>query len=100
MKKNQKKSKKFFFFCENEKLDYPRFLGDFYYHGKMNVPCISEPKSIRNWVTFCGQAQIKIGKVKIKYQKLRKIWDPENINHLLPTYNTKQKMHNLGLLCV
>ena len=20
------------FFCENEKLDYPRFLGDFYYH--------------------------------------------------------------------
>ena len=62
-KKNPRKnlSKNFFpkkfFFCENEKLNYPRFLGDFYYHGTMNVPCISESTSIRNWVTFCGKAQ-------------------------------------------
>ena len=55
-KKNfeKKKIKKKNFFCENEKLNYPRFLGDFYYHGTMNVPCISELLSIRNWVTFCG----------------------------------------------
>ena len=33
---------------------YPRFLGDFYYHGTMNVPSISEKMSIRNLVTFCG----------------------------------------------
>ena len=50
-KKNFKKKK---IFCENEKLNYPRFLGDFYYHGTMNVPCISESTSIRNWVTFCA----------------------------------------------
>ena len=50
----KKFSKIFFFFCENEKLNYARFLGDFYYHGTMNVPCISEKMSIRNWVTFCG----------------------------------------------
>ena len=37
-----KKKKK----CENEKLDYPRFLVDFYYHGTINVPCIREPMSI------------------------------------------------------
>ena len=43
-----------FFFCENEKWNYPRFLEDFHYHGTMNVPCISEKMSIRNWVTFCG----------------------------------------------
>ena len=59
-KKCRKKfSKKFFskkknFFCENEKSNYPRFLGDFYYHGTMNIPCISEMSSICNWVTFCG----------------------------------------------
>ena len=46
--------KKKIFFCENEKLNYFRFLGHFYYHGTLNVPCISESKSIRNWVTFCG----------------------------------------------
>ena len=50
----EKKIKKNIFFCENEKLDYPRFLGVFYYHGTMNLPCIREPTSIRNWVTFCG----------------------------------------------
>ena len=50
-KKNFKKK----IFCETEKLDYPRFLGDFYYHGTMNLPCIREPTSIRNWVTFCDQ---------------------------------------------
>ena len=56
-KKNfeKKKIQKKIFFCENEKLNYPRLLGDFYYHGTMNVPCISELSSIRNWVTFCGQ---------------------------------------------
>ena len=50
----KKKISKKYFFCENEKLDYPRFLGDFYYHGTMNLPCIIELTSIRNWVTFCG----------------------------------------------
>ena len=39
--------------CENEKLDLPRYLGTFYYHGTMILSCISEPTSIRNWVTFC-----------------------------------------------
>ena len=51
----EKKIKKNIFFCENEKLDYPRFLVDFYYHGTINVPCIKEPTSIRNWVTFCDR---------------------------------------------
>ena len=53
-KKKKKKKKKFFFFffCENEKLDDPRYLGDFYYRGTMNVPCIRESTSICNWVTF------------------------------------------------
>ena len=49
----KKNSKKKFLFCENEKLDYPRFLGHFYYHGTIDLPCISKPTSIRNWVTFC-----------------------------------------------
>ena len=35
-------------------MNYFRFLGHFYYHGTLNVPSISETKSIRNWVTFCG----------------------------------------------
>ena len=48
------------FFCENEKLDYPRFLEDFYYHGTMILPCIREPTSIRNWVTFCGRSIINL----------------------------------------
>ena len=47
-------SKKKNFFCENEKLDYTRFLEDFYYHGTLNLPCIRGLTSIRNWVTFCG----------------------------------------------
>ena len=57
MKKNFKKKifKKENFFCENEKLNYFRFLGHFYYHGTMNLPCISKSTSIRNWVTFCGK---------------------------------------------
>ena len=42
--------------CENEKLDYPRYLGEFYYHGTMNLLCISKPTSIHNWVTFCGSS--------------------------------------------
>ena len=50
----KKKIKKKIFFCETEKLDYPRFLGDFYYHGILNLPCISKSTSIRNWVTFCA----------------------------------------------
>ena len=49
-KKFQKKN----FFCETEKLDYPKFLGDFYYHGRLNLPCIREQMRIRNWVTFCA----------------------------------------------
>ena len=44
----------FNFFCENRKLDYHRFLGDIFYHGTLNLPCIRESTSIRNWVTFCG----------------------------------------------
>ena len=55
MSKNFYKKKKKF--CENETLDYPRFLVDFYYHGTINVPCIREPTSIRN---CCGYIQIAI----------------------------------------
>ena len=55
-KKKISKKKKF---CENEKLNYFRFLGHFYYHGTLNVPSISELKSIRNWVTFCGCIKMK-----------------------------------------
>ena len=59
--KKKKKIPKNIFFCENEKLDYPRFLGDFYCNGTMNLPCIREPTSIRNWVTFCGVSIIVLG---------------------------------------
>ena len=52
----KKISKKKNFFCENEKSNNPRFLGDFYYHGTINVPSISESMSIRNWVTFCANS--------------------------------------------
>jgi len=45
--------------CENSKFDNPRFLGAFYYHGTMNVPCISKQESIRNWRTYCGQYLVK-----------------------------------------
>ena len=62
----KKKSKKNFFFCETEKLDYPRFLGVFYYHGTMNLPCIREPTSIRNWVTFCGPAPQSLAELEEK----------------------------------
>ena len=40
--------------CGNSKLDYPRYLRDFYYHGTMNVSCIRQQETIRNWGTFCG----------------------------------------------
>ena len=40
--------------CENSKLVNPRYLGYFYYHGKMILPCIKQQETIRNWVTFCG----------------------------------------------
>ena len=63
VKKKKKKIKKRFF-CENQKLDYPRFLGDFYYQGTINLPCISKPTSIRNWVTFCGCIILKWTKLK------------------------------------
>ena len=53
----KKKFQKKIFFCENEKLNYPRFLGHFYYHGTLNVPSISKKMSIRNWGTFCGTSK-------------------------------------------
>ena len=28
--------------CENSKLFYPRYLGYFYYHGSMILPCIRQ----------------------------------------------------------
>ena len=46
IKKNEKK-------CENSKSLYPRFLGDFYFYGTMNVSCTRQQESIRNWGTFC-----------------------------------------------
>ena len=51
-------------FCETEKSDYPRFLGHFYYHGTIDLPCISKPTSIRNWVTFCV-SRISSDKIEI-----------------------------------
>ena len=48
IKKKEKKN------CEIRKFDYPIYLGYFYYHGTMILPCTSKPASIRNWVTFCG----------------------------------------------
>ena len=44
-----------YFVCENSKLVYPRYLGYFYYHGTMILPCIRQPETFRNWVNFCGQ---------------------------------------------
>ena len=65
-KKNQKKN----FFCENEKLDYTRFLEDFYYHGTLILPCIRGRTSIRNWVTFC-EHDLWI----IKQFQVNKLWN-------------------------
>ena len=53
-KKIIKKIFDFYFFCENSKLVYPRYLGYFYYHGTMILPCIRQQETIHNWVTFCG----------------------------------------------
>ena len=58
----KKKIQKKFFFCENEKLDYPRVLGVFYYHGTIILPCIIKPTSICNWVTFCSVSLSHFGR--------------------------------------
>ena len=31
--------------CENSKLDYPRFLGAYYFHGTINDQCTSKQES-------------------------------------------------------
>ena len=54
VEKLEKKDEKKSFLCENSKLVYPRYLGYFYYHRKMILPCIRQQETIHNWVTFCG----------------------------------------------
>ena len=80
----KKKIQKKIFFCENEKLNYTRFLGVFYYHWTMNVPCISEKMSIRNWVTFLSSRPFPLNLQKINaisiffWKRLNKI-----ISHII-----------------
>jgi hypothetical protein len=65
LKKIEKK--KFEKNCENSKLVYPRYLGYFYYHGTIILPCIRQQETIRNWVTFCGQSVLKKGRMEAMF---------------------------------